>query len=626
MRWVLALLCLLALAAPRSPRAQPAPPAWAQDAVVYQLFPERFANGDPTNDPTWASLDFPSVVDSALWQPSVWTADWYARQPWETALGPDFYEHGVFFRRYGGDLQGVRDRLDHLDALGVTAVYFNPVFYGPSLHKYDAASYVHVDPFFGPDPAGDLAQIAAETDDPASWGWTSADRLFLDLVAEMHRRGMRVIVDGVFNHTGERFFAFQDVREKQQASRYAGWYEVTQWDDPATPDTSEFDWNGWYGFKPLPVFANDASDTTLVAPVRAHLFDATRRWMDPDGDGDPSDGVDGWRLDAAEQVPEAFWREWTALARTLNPEAWLIAEVWFSPVPYLAETGFASSMNYHGLGIPADAFLYDGRVPADTFAAQLADRFQALPSATALGLLNVLDSHDTDRLPSMIVNGGLGTHFDRDISPRSNPAYAVRAPTAAERELQRAVVTLQMALPGPPMLYYGDEAGMWGGDDPDDRKPMVWPDLTFADEALDPRGRPRTPDPVAFDTTLFAFYQEAVALRRSDAVLRRGDLRVLAADSASGSFAMERTLGAERRVVALNRTDESQFLPLPVESGPPTPLVPIFASSGVALNVPALVAAVEETRVVYGLRLPPRTAVVFRPAEPLDVRPRGLDE
>ena len=429
----------------------------------------------------------------------------------------------------------------------------------------------------------------------------------------------------MFNHTGTRFWAFESVRREQQASPYADWYEVTAWDDPATA-ADEFDWNGWWGFKPLPVLANTADSTSLHPDVAAHVFAATRRWMDPDGDGDPRDGIDGWRLDVAGEVPDAFWRSWTALVAEINPDAYTVAEEWGDASGYLARTGFQSTMNYHALAIPADAFLYDGRAGADTFAAQVVARFAAYPEATRAGLFNTLASHDTDRLPSMIVNGGLGGNYDRDAGPRQTDRYDVRAPTAAERDVQRLAVTLQMALPGVPVVYYGDEAGMWGADDPDDRKPMVWPDLAYADEALDPLGRPRTPDAVAFDSTLFAFYQRAIALRHGDAVLRRGSLCVLAADSAARSVAFERVLNGERRVVALNRSDQSQFLAFP-PGAPRTPLVPIFASTGDVADIASLVFVLEENGdSAVGLRLPPRTAVVFRPAEALDVRPNGLTE
>ena len=617
-----ALLVAIVASAAAAQDAPPAPPAWAQDAVWYQIFPERFANGDVSNDPTRASLDAPDRVREETWAISNWTGDWYDRAPWERELGPDFYDDGVFLRRYGGDLQGVLDRADYLDSLGITAVYFNPIFHARSLHKYDASSYHHVDPYFGPDPEGDLALMAAETADPATWQWTSADRLFLRLVDALHGRGIRVVLDGVFNHTGTDFWAFADIAQNQQASPYADWYEVTAWDDPSTPE-DEFDWNGWWGFKPLAVLANNEAGDDLRPDVKAHVFEATRRWMDPDGDGDPSDGIDGWRLDVAGEVPDGFWRDWTGFVRSINPDAFTVAEEWGDASDYLGRTGFGATMNYHALALPLDAFAFDRRTDAETFAREVAERFGAHLEATQLGLMNVLGSHDTDRLASMIVNGGLGGGYDRLAGPRDTTGYAVRAPTAAERQLQRAVVGLQMGLPGAPHIYYGDEAGMWGADDPDDRKPMVWPDSVYADEAADPLDRPRTPDPVAFDADLFAFYRSAIALRQSDVVLRRGGLAVLAAEGAAVAF--ERLLDGERRVVAFNRGDEDRFLPLPGRRAP-APLVPVFVSSGDAARVPGLVAGVGETDVVYGLRVPARTTVVYRAADGADVRPRGLDE
>ena len=133
-------------------------PEWAKSAVWYQIFPERFRNGDPKNDPTRESLEWP-IGPGKNWRLSRWTADWYAQDDWERELSPNFYKGGVFDRRYGGDLQGVLDKLDYLGELGINALYFNPVFYARSLHKYDGSSYHHIDPFFGPDPQGDLALI-----------------------------------------------------------------------------------------------------------------------------------------------------------------------------------------------------------------------------------------------------------------------------------------------------------------------------------------------------------------------------------------------------------------------------------------------------------------------------------
>ncbi|HIL57574.1 MAG TPA: alpha-amylase [Rhodothermales bacterium] len=603
--------------------AQPAPPSWAEGAVWYQIFPERFRNGDPANDPTWASIEFNEQVDAASWRPTPWTSDWYARADWERQLGDGFYD-GVFHRRYGGDLQGVLEKVDYLADLGVEAVYFNPVFHARSLHKYDASSYHHIDPYVGPDPEGDLALIATEDPgDPSTWVWTAADSLFLRLVDAFHQRCIRVVIDGVFNHTGNDFWAFRDVRERQQASPFADWYEVTAWDDPATPE-DEFDWEGWWGFKPLAVLANSEDGTDLHPEVKAHVFAATARWMDPDGDGDPRDGIDGWRLDVAEEVPAGFWRDWTAHVGRLNPEAITVAEIWSPAAAYLEETGFHTVMGYGAFAIPVEEALIDGRLGLAAFADTLAARQSRYPEATRHALLTLTSSHDTDRLASMIVNGGLGANYDRDASPRGTEAYEVRAPAPAERDRQRLIIALQMTARGAPMLYYGDEAGMWGADDPDDRKPFPWPELAMEPETHHPLGRERTPDPVGFDSTMWSFTRDAIALRHRWSALQFGEQRFLHADSAAGTLAFERTLGAERLIVALNRSDETRLVGLPGETGP---LVPIFASRGDVGEIPALVRVLYDNgRTEVGYRVPARTLVVYRPVRDEDIRPKGLDE
>ena len=186
---------------------------WFADAVWYQIFPERFRNGDPANDPMPSSLKgtWPYFVPKD-WGIIPWSADWYALQPWEKADGRGFYVNAQL-RRYGGDIQGIIDELDYLQKLGVNALYLNPIFESPSLHKYGAAMYRHVDRHFGPDPDGDMKFFAQEDPaDPATWRWSAADRLFLKLIAETHRRHMHIIIDGVFNHVGIPFWAFQRAR------------------------------------------------------------------------------------------------------------------------------------------------------------------------------------------------------------------------------------------------------------------------------------------------------------------------------------------------------------------------------------------------------------------------------
>lgn len=273
------------------------PSDWARDAIWYQIFPERFHNGDPHNDPTIESLDGTWPYDKQeQWSVTPWTSDWYKLKPWEEANGQGFY-YNAQLRRYGGDIQGIIDKLDYLEELGVNALYLNPVFESPSSHKYGTAMYRHIDNNFGPDPEGD-ERIWTEEDptDPSTWQWTAADRLFLKLVEEVHNRGMHIIIDGVFNHVGIPFWAFQHAREHGKKSPYADWFYIKSFDDPATPE-DEFNYKGWFNVPDLPELKEE--DNNLIPPIREHLHKIVKRWMDPNGDGDPSDGIDGWRLDVA---------------------------------------------------------------------------------------------------------------------------------------------------------------------------------------------------------------------------------------------------------------------------------------------------------------------------------------
>lgn len=531
-------------------------PDWVRDAVFYQIFPERFRNGDPGNDPVRASIaNSDQAPDS--WHIMPWTVDWYARADWEKAMGEGFYDT-VFHRRYGGDLQGVLDKLDYLQDLGITAVYFNPLFHARSLHKYDGTSFHHIDPYFGPDPAGDLILMDLETgDDPQSWVWTQADSLFLELIDQMHTRGMRLIIDGVFNHTGREFFAFADLASQQTASRFGDWYKVTAWDNPATEE-SEFDYEGWWGYKPLPEYADSEDGLTLAPGPAAYVHAITRRWMDPNGDGDPSDGVDGWRLDVATDVPAGFWRAWHEEVCSLNPSAYTVAEIWDDPTQLLAEAGFGGVMNYQQFAYPVTGYLIDATLKPAVLASLMPATVEGIPN------LNLIDSHDTDRLASMIVNAASGAYeradrfdFDHASGPRGNAVYKLRKPNERERLIQRLVVLLQMTWTGAPMVYYGSESGMWGADDPDDRMPMVWDDLDYADRTHHPLDRPKAAESVAFDSSLHDYYRKAADLRNNYAALRRGAVQMASASDTTMAWMFERTYENERMIVMINRGDQS---------------------------------------------------------------------
>ena len=368
----------------RSGEAMPATtvetPDWAKRVVWYQIFPERFRNGEPSNDP--GAGEYERLLP--------WTSDW-----WQThtahgeAPGPhNFYqgEGNVWQRRYGGDLQGVQEALPYLRNLGIDGLYFNPVFEGESMHKYDTADFRHIDDNFGLRSRDGGAEgrrdeeideypprFEGETDDPLTWVWSPADKVFLDFLQEAHRQGFKVIIDGVFNHVGTAHPFFQDVLEHGKESRYADWFEITDWGDPDNWGNEEMhgkaggiQWIAWD--KPngaLPAFRKD-DERGLAAGPRDHIFAITRRWMDPNGDGDPSDGIDGWRLDVPQDIPHPFWRDWREVVKTTNPEAYITGEIWGWAQPWINDGDqFDAVMNYQFAMAAQDFFRGPGgRHPA----------------------------------------------------------------------------------------------------------------------------------------------------------------------------------------------------------------------------------------------------------------------
>ena len=586
---LLLILLLLATACARvpprdAPTANLGVPAWAGDAIWYQIFVERFRNGDPSNDPM--ARDIEGVTDERTpdgWRPTPWSQDWYRQEPWAAATGKDFYGT-VQCRRYGGDLQGVIDRLDYLQDLGVTALYLNPVNDAPSLHKYDARNYHHIDRNFGPDPRGDEARMASEDPtDPTTWRWTAADSLFLSFVREVHRRGMRLIMDYSWNHTGISFWAWKDVLAKQRASRFADWYEIERFDDPATPDTNEFRYRGWVGVPWLPEWkkvgrpagkTHGPIEGNLVPGVRDLVFDVTRRWLDPNGDGDPSDGVDGFRLDVAEMVPLGFWRDYRRFVRSINPEAYLVGEVWWEkwpdsiwdPAPWLQGDVFDAVMNYRWY-MPTRGFFAHAppALTATAYAASLDSLAIGIEPAHLKAMMNLTASHDTPRFGTSIYNPG---RYKYHNSPREDPGYRIDRPDDHTRQVERMILVQQLTYVGAPHVWNGDEVGMWGADDPDDRKPMLWSDLRYDDEVAHPFGRPRHRDKVVPDTTLFRVYRELIALRKQNLrLLVDGKLNWLLTDDKRGLLVYDRVLGNQRAIVAFNVSDTAHEISVAADGG-----------------------------------------------------------
>lgn len=515
-------------------------PSWARDAVWYQIFPERFRNGDPKNDPTRESLELGNGV-SDKWRIKPWGSDWFSRDEWEREFGTNFYNNSIFHRRYGGDLQGIIDRLDYLKDLGITALYLNPIFYANSLHKYDGNAHHHIDPYFGPNPQADLAQIARENAsnapyDPKTWQWTSADLLFLKLIGEVKKRNMRIIIDGVWNHVGRGFFAFQDLAQKQSASGFKSWFVVNRYDDPSTTQ-NEFSYKSWENFTSLPEFARTADGRDLAPAPKDYIWNVTRRWMDPNGDGNPNDGIDGWRLDVVPYMPLGFWNEWNIYVRSINPNAYTTAEIWTDQTPAFVRGGnFSAAMNYWAFALPVKDFFINKRGTAESFWNTITSRMNAYTPEVQAAMQNMMDSHDTERLASQIVNSNLtGTPTN---NAWARPSYLIRKPTEQERDLQKLIALFQMTFTGAPMLYYGTESGIWGGNDPDDRSPMNWSDIRFdAQSGSHSPAFVRPVDDMNFDSGLVNFYK-SVIIQKTNRISTQSSLQLV---STSPLLAFNRT-------------------------------------------------------------------------------------
>jgi cyclomaltodextrinase len=549
-------------------------PQWAKEAIWYQIFPERFRNGDPKSDPQLKDLAYADPQElPKCWQVHPWSSDWYKLQEWELKNGePELWKH-LLRRRYGGDIQGIIDKLDYLVELGINAIYLNPIFQSPSLHKYDGESYHHVDPNFGPDPEGDRKLIARENPiDPSTWQWTSADLLVLKLIDEVHSKGMRIIFDGVFNHMSHHSFAFADVLKNQDQSIYRDWFNIKSWDNSSTTK-NEFDYDGWFGVKSLPEFKED--ENGIVKGPRNYIFAATHRWMNPMNKG-TKHGIDGWRLDVAFCVKHNFWKDWRKLVKSINPTAYLTAEL-VSPleetIAYLSGDEFDAEMNYNWSFTCAEFFFNEGKdhIKASAFAAELARMRNSFPSEVAYLNQNLFGSHDVNRLASHIVNLGIGNFREwgsyLNLSKAAeNPNYAVRAANSQEKKLQKLFVAMQMCYVGAPMIYYGDEIGMWGANDPDNRKPMVWDDILYEDEIYLPNQQKRfKPDPVKPDWQLWDFYQEMIGIRKNNPALNLGDYQSLISDDERELFGFKRIYQDQEIWVVFNNDSKNHKLQLASE-------------------------------------------------------------
>ncbi len=585
------------------------PPRWAKSQIWYQIFVERFSNGDSTNDPTpqnmYAVSNFNTVPDN--WKITPWTANWYKSDPWAANMKGDFYSK-LQYRRYGGDLQGVIDKLDYLQDLGITAIYFNPLNDAPSLHKFDARNWRHIDVNFGPDPDGDNKIIATEDPgDPDTWQWTSADKLFLKLVSELHKRGIRVIIDYSWNHTGVEFWAFKDIQKSQQNSLYHDWYDIEAFDNPNTA-TNEFKYHGWFDIQSLPEIKK-VNITTKRTPghpyegdinegAKNHIFAVTKRWLAPGGD--TANGIDGYRLDVADHIGLGFWRDYRKFVKSVKPNAYLIGEVWWeawpdklmNPAPYLQGDIFDAVM-YYQIYRPARYFFADTdhKLNATQFKDSLLLLWSRIDKPVQYAMMNTAATHDTPRLLTSFYNKGL---YKVWAKPNEDSTYRTGKPNDETYRRTKLYLMHQFTIPGAPQIWNGDEMGMWGADDPDCRKPLWWDNFSFDDEYRNNfQTSPHTYDKVEFNKDYFNFYKQLIKIRKANPLLETGDIEFIIAEG--NKLGYKRFDDNNEIIVLFNMEDKAETFELPKGSV----YVNLFDNSPASKSV----------------KLPPVSGVIFRKIE-----------
>ena len=492
-------------------------PDWMKNAVVYQIFPDRFYNGDPKND---ARPRDPTVYDNPVLR-QTWhdLPEGYCRayvdpvEPCEEGpLGRDFF---------GGDLQGVKDKLEYLADLGVTAIYFNPIFMAPSNHLYDTTDYSKIDPYFG------------------SMG------TFQSLVNQARKYGIHIILDGVFNHTSsdsvyfDKYSRYNTVGAyESQDSDYYDWYTFFEW-----PDS----YNSWWGFDSLPVL-------TEIPAVRDFIYGAetsvARQWI--------KHGIAGWRLDVAPDKSHEFWAEFRPSVKSADPEAIIIGEIWDDASPWVLGDELDTTMNYrfrrallgflNGDSSDPNQGWIDGLNP-DQFDSVLQSIKEDYPPPAYETAMNLVGTHDTQRILWALTPG------DRNREDKEFDELNL----AEGKDKLKLLAIMQMTMPGAPTIYYGDEVGLTGDTDPDDRRPFPWNDM---------------------DTGMLAHYQALTALRNEHSFLRTGSFDRLYTHNDDGTYAYGRKDETGAAVVAVNRSESARSLTIDLAGYVPESTVLTDALSG----------------------------------------------
>ncbi|MDX1654008.1 MAG: glycoside hydrolase family 13 protein [Candidatus Competibacteraceae bacterium] len=444
-------------------------PNWARHAVFYQIFPDRFA-------PSPRTRHLPGLTF----------------RPW----GSPPEEQGF----HGGDLRGVVDRLDYLEELGINALYLCPIFASAANHRYHPYDYFKVDPLLG------------------------GDQALGELLVAAHGRGMKVVLDGVFNHASRGFWPFHHILENGGDSPYLDWFIIHDWPLRAyhSDHVNPCNYEAWVGLPMLPKL------NTANPGVREMILECTRHWL--------AFGIDGWRLDVPNEIDDPeFWRDFRRVAKEVNPQAYLCGEIWVDAREWLQGDRFDGVMNYL-FTWPVLSFFgrrtlntaYPEQHPhiglkalqAPAFAKAMEQTLQLYPRAVTEVQMNLIGSHDTARALWMV--GG-------------------------DRSALELAVLMQMTFPGAPCIYYGDEIGLTGGHDPYCRGAFPWE---------------RSEE---WDRQLLEHYRRAIALRHAHPVLRTGDFATLHAQDDLYAFA--RQLEGTKAVVAFNAARETAEVELPVSAG-----------------------------------------------------------
>ena len=502
-------------------------PDWAKGAVQYQIFPDRFCNGDPSND----------VVDNEYYYTvghSKHIADWDA-MPTDTDIR-------AF---YGGDLQGIIDKLDYLQDLGIEVLYLNPIFVSPSSHKYDCQDYEHVDPHFG---------VITDDMDHVMQAWEKhngyapkyirrvtsmenlekSDALFAKLCQDLHSRGMRIILDGVFNHCGsfnkwmdhEGIYlgkaGFQPGAYQSIHSPYRSYFHFNDSSNGRSPM-----YEGWWGYSTLPKLNYEDSPE-----LREEIYRIAEKWLSPPY------CIDGWRLDVAADLGHSaefnhsFWQTFRDRVKAVNPDALIIAEHYGDPTAWLNGREWDSIMNYDAFMEPVTWFLTGMEKHSDSYRDDLyqngsaffgimIDKMARFKYPSLMCAMNELSNHDHSRFL---------TRTNRMIG-RITTLGSGAAGAGINKGVFREAVTIQMSWPGAPTVYYADEAGQVGWTDPDNRRTYPW-------------GHE--------DQSLIDLHRDLIHLRRELPVLRNGSIKPLLAEY--GRIAYARFDGDARCVIAVNNT------------------------------------------------------------------------